>query len=88
MLEILKSERFSAISSNSVYNMVDALGDKNIEKRFGSLCPSEEYAKPVIIFETQEISGLLGQPKLVVCNNGENTKVFHLDPNGGVIINL
>jgi len=86
VLELLKSNRFSVISSNSVYNMVDGMGDKSIERRFGSLCPSEEYSKPVVIFETQEISGLLGQPKLVVCNNGENTKVFHIDPNGGVVV--
>ncbi len=28
----------------------------------------------------------IGKPKLVVCNKGENTKVFHIDPNGGVIV--
>ncbi len=87
VLDLLKSNRFSTISSNSVYNMVDGTGNKDIERRFASLCPSEEYSKPVIIFETQEVSGLLGKPKLVVCNNGKNTKVFHIDPNGGVIIN-
>jgi len=87
MIELLKTKQFSAISSTSVYNMVDAIGDKKLEKRFASLCPSEEYKNPVIIFETQEVSGLLGKPKLVVCNNGENTKVFHINPNGGVVVN-
>lgn len=87
MIELLRTKRFSAITSTSVYNMVDAMGDKKIEKRFASLCPSEEYKNPVVIFETQEVSGLLGKPKLVVCNNGENTKVFHINPNGGVVVN-
>jgi hypothetical protein len=87
MIELLETKRFSAITSTSVYNMVDAMGDKKIEKRFASLCPTEEYKNPVVIFETQEVSGLLGRPKLVVCNNGENTKVFHVNPNGGVLVN-
>lgn len=88
MIDLLKTKRFSVITSTSVYNMVDAMGDKKIEKRFATLCPSEEYTSPVVIFETQEVSGLLGKPKLVVCNNGTNTKVFHINPNGGMIINL
>jgi hypothetical protein len=87
MIELLGSNNFSVISSNSVYNMVDALGDKNIEKRFASLCPSQEFSRPTIIFEVKEVSGLLGKPKLIVCNNGENSKIFHVNSNGGVLVN-
>ncbi len=86
MIELLKANRFSIITPTSVYNMVDAMGDKKIEKRFASLCPSEEFKNPMVIFDTQEVSGLLGKPKLIVCNNGENTKVFHINPNGEVVV--
>jgi hypothetical protein len=86
MIELFRTKRFSILGPTSVYNMVDGTGNKDIERRFASLCPSEEYTHPIIIFETQEISNLLGKPKFLVCNNGENTKVFHVNPYGGVII--
>jgi len=86
LIELLRDGKFSSISSKSIYNHVDRFGSNKIMSKFESLCDYESQ-NPVMIFETQEVSKLLGKPKYLICNNNDNTKLFYLNPNGGIILN-
>lgn len=85
LFDFLKTKKFNSISSKSVYNVMDGVGDTDLAKRFLSLCP-EGSTNPLMIFEVQDVSMLLGRPKFLICNQGENTKIYHVDFTGGVTV--
>jgi hypothetical protein len=84
LLELLKTGRFNSISAKSVYNIMDGVADTDLLRRFKSLCPSEEFQNPIMIFEVEDVSMRLGRPKFLVCNQGENSRIFQVDFTGGI----
>jgi hypothetical protein len=81
LVELLKSEHFSTITSKSVYNHVDRYGTDKLADKFGALCDFTAD-KPVMVFEVKEVSNLMGTPKFLVCGS----EIFHVDPTGGAVL--
>jgi hypothetical protein len=63
---------------------MDGVADTDLLRRFKSLCPSEEFQNPIMIFEVEDVSMRLGRPKFLVCNQGENSRIFQVDFTGGI----
>ena len=78
LFDLINFKLFSSISSKSIYNHVTGYNSKELKEKFQSLCLPYKVEYPVIIFEMDTISGYLGKPKYLICNDPEGTQIFRM----------
>ena len=83
--DLVRSNKFSTLTSSSVYNHVDVFGANDLLTKFENLCFPYYDPNPVLFYEVQKVSRLLGKPKFLVCNDLGGTKIFKIGtPGSGV----
>ena len=76
LIDFLSKKQFATLTSKSIYNHVLKFNSKKLKRKFQKMCLPYQVDYPIVFFEVQKISRLLGRPKYIICDDKEQGSVI------------